>query len=157
MKKRELEQKQAQFRGNTKASGAQLQRRVSADLNLVKDAYDIGSIALTELQKQLANVAFSEKPVKDLTELSRAYKDIAATLIALRGEGRTTIAEAVAQAGTELAEHAAPQALDPPSPPEGLVGDGTTQSPKISPPAVAEPIHIPTVSIGDAFGGSDDT
>jgi hypothetical protein len=111
VKKSELERAQREFTGNTKASADKLRARVSSDLNIVKDAYDVGAVALTEAAKLLANVGFSENPSKELKLLSAAYKDIASTLVMLRAEGRTTIAEAVASQAAETADPPAPVLL----------------------------------------------
>ena len=156
MKKRELEKLQRQFQGNTRTDAEALRARISTDLNVVKDAYDTGSIALTELDKQLANIAFSDAPVKELAMLSRAYADIAKTLIALRTEGRTTIAEAVAAQAVEHAAEQAP-AVDPPPPLGAAARRGTTEPPKISSPNSSPVTPTPTISIGDAFEAVDST
>ncbi len=155
MKKRELEKLQRQFQGNTKTDAEALRSRISADLNVVKDAYDTGSIALTELDKQLANIAFSDSPVKELALLSRAYADIAKTLVMLRTEGRTTIAEAVAAQAVEHAAEQAP-AVDPPPPLGAGEWRGTTEPPKISSAHSSPVVQQPTVSIGDALGDPHD-
>lgn len=151
MKKRDLERQQRAFNGNTQADAGQLRARVSTDLNIVKDAYDVGAIALTELAKLMANVPFSDKPAKEMKELSSAYKDIASTLIALRGEGRTTIAEAVNSLK-------APEVLTPPSPDGGDGRDCTTDPPKFLPPHSAQ-VGINPTPIGEflsATVGADD-
>lgn len=157
MKKRELEKLQRQFQGNTRTDAEALRSRISSDLNVVKDAYDTGSIALTELDKQFANLSYSENPIRELALLSKAYKDIAATLIALRGEGRTTIAEAVAQHAAHAAPEAAlPRTADPPVPAGDAEGYCTTQPPKISPPNSSPVVPTHTISIGDAFDDVED-
>lgn len=152
MKKRDLERQQRQFQGNTNADATALRARVSQDLNVVKDAYDVGSIAIVELSKQFANIQFSDKPVKELADLARAYADISKTLVLLRAEGRTTIAEAVAGQATP---DQAPDA-DPPAPESAGGARGTTTPDKISLAHKALSLHVPTLSIGDAFENSED-
>lgn len=157
MKKRDLEKQSRAFHGNTQADAGKLRARVSSDLNLVKDAYDVGAIALTELAKLMANVQFSDKPTKDIKELSSAYKDIASTLIALRGEGRTTIAEAVNSVqSTDGSTNVEP--LTPLSPDAGDGRGGTTDPPKFFPPHSSTVMNSPT-PIGEflsAHVGDDD-
>lgn len=146
MKKRDLERQQRQFQGNTKTDGEALRRRVSADLNVVKDAYDAGAIALTELQKQFANIAFADNPSRELALLSKAYADIAKTLVLLRGEGRTTIAEAVASQTAQTG--------DPPAPDGDGSRGATTPTTKFSSANSSLVAHTPTLA--EAMASDED-
>jgi hypothetical protein len=89
---------------NTSLTPSALSERVTADLDVVKDAYDTASISLTELSKALCRIDAiaaqegSGAAVKAFREIAAAQKDIASTLIALRAEGRTTIRETLAAA-----------------------------------------------------------
>lgn len=104
MKKKDLEKAQQNFRGNTNLDTDTLRNRVQSDLNIIKDAYDTGSIALTEIEKRLSTLGAegesASNQTRDLAFLVRAYADIAKSLIALRGEGRVTIREATTAAVT---------------------------------------------------------
>lgn len=104
MKKKDLERAQQNFRGNTHLDTDTLRNRVQSDLNIIKDAYDTGSIALTEIEKRLSTLGAegesASSQTRDLAFLVRAYADIAKSLIALRGEGRVTIREATTAAVT---------------------------------------------------------
>lgn len=130
MKKRDLERAQQAFRGNTQLSTDSLRSKVSSDLNIVKDAYDVGSIALTELTKLFHS---GDLDPKDVANLARAYSDIAKTLVALRDEGRATIREAA-----QFLQGSAD--ADPLGPAGDEGGEAVhTQSPKISPARAKRP------------------
>ncbi len=129
MKKSELERARNAHL-NTSVSTDELRLRVSSDLDIVRDAYDLADVFLVELQKQLANVGFADKPGKAAAELARAYSDIVKSVVSLRAEARTTVqyhAEHVAQAEGPA------EAGDPPVPAGAAVESGLTQPIKISP------------------------
>lgn len=87
---------------NTTLSPSALAERVQTNLDVVRDAYDICAVALTELSKafgRIDSIAAQEgtpAAVKAFRDIAAAQKDIASTLIALRAEGRTTIRETLA-------------------------------------------------------------
>lgn len=134
IKKSELERQRQSFSIPTRVSTDNLRARVSRDLNVVKDAYDTGSAALTELAKLVSLSSGSLNP-KDLAHLAKAYADISRTLIALRDEGRTTIREA-ARGGEGTAD-----AVTPPSPDEALDAPSLPDPAKISSPR-ATPVAL---------------
>jgi len=129
MKKSELERQRQAYAlpsHNNSTTTDALRARVSSELNVVKDAYDTGSQALTELNK-LISLKSGELDSKELANLAKAYADISRTLIALRDEGRTTIREA--------------QAVDPPGPEREVMEAELTTPAKISSPR-ATPLAI---------------
>ena len=121
---------------------AQLRDAVSADLDLVSDAYSATQTTLVELEKALSridSIAVQEgslAAVRAFRDIAAAQRDIAGTLIALRAEGRLTIRERLAQS-------------TPPSPASSMVETGLSPSPKISsPPASPDRIDNNPVSPG---------
>ncbi len=128
-----------------------LRDAVSADLDLVSDAYAATQTTLLELEKALTRIGSiaaqegSGAAVKAFREIAAAQKDIASTLIALRAEGRLTIRERMAKA-TEA---------DPPKPAE-MVGDAVHSTAAIFSLPRAE-LDLPTSPDNDDSGIDSDS
>lgn len=131
MKKRELERQSKAYNTPSERNLSQLRAAVESDLAVVSDAYDAASIALAELTKQIGLAT----DARTLSRLIGAHRDLTTSIIALRGEGRTTIAAAVASARDQGPGPG--QALTPPGPARSAGEEGITVPDKISPPELS--------------------
>lgn len=109
---------------NTQVDASALSTALQQDLELVADAYATTQTTLIELEKAYARIDSiaaqegSGAAVKAFRDIAAAHKDLAATLIALRTEGRATIQARLA--------------ATPPAPESEQAGIGPTPPAKIS-------------------------
>ena len=95
MKKSDLlKQSRAFAEHQAKPTAARIKQAISDDLAVVSDSYDIAAQALIILGQRLTAPDLS---VKDLTKLITSHKELTASLIALRSEGRVTIRDHLAE------------------------------------------------------------
>lgn len=134
---------------NTQVDASVLAEALRTDLELVSDAYSATQSTLIELEKAYARIDSiaaqegSAQAVRAFRDIAAAHKDLAATLIALRAEGRATVQAKLAASAT------------PPSPASELEETGQTPSVKISSPRVSD--DLPGTDSNNASGIDSDS
>jgi HD superfamily phosphodiesterase len=91
MRKSEIEKARRTFM-DAGTSTATLRAKIARDLEPIRNAYEIAAGAWDQVELALQNVKFDERPTRELRQLAATMKDLAATLVSLRDEARTTTA-----------------------------------------------------------------